>query len=214
MVRNLARSLLSKLFYGLCPRPCSHLLSQTARANGPLLPSPAGQPETFLARVNQVNELPVPEFHRISLSCFLPTWSAAGHSWENVLVDGQKLGTVAPVDLTVAVEIHHLAACGGSGSPGCSDALNSCLSGCGSLPTLALFSETFPPSDQSVAWDDFEAQLSAASTYTTIQFFSDTDPGYSCTGPEANTLCQAILTQSSASDTCDLAPPRFAECRL
>jgi hypothetical protein len=77
--------------------------------------------------------------------------------------------------------------------------------------SFAQFSETFPPSDQSAGWDAFEAQISPNVVYNRIDFFSDTDPGYTCIGPEADTICQAIRAQtdescakgSSVSVTCE-----------
>ena len=76
---------------------------------------------------------------------------------------------------------------------------------------LAEFSATFPPSDQSAAWDAFETQLSGTAFYNQIQFFSDTDPGYTCTGPEADTICQAIRTQTDES--CAFAPAISLPCQ-
>ncbi len=79
--------------------------------------------------------------------------------------------------------------------------------------SAALFSEEFPPSDKSESWDAFEAQLSAGVTYNKIEFFSNTDSGYTCTGPDANTICQAIRTQTN--EACDeglIEPLVIVEC--
>jgi hypothetical protein len=64
---------------------------------------------------------------------------------------------------------------------------------CGSCGVT--FTASFPPLDHAADFDAFQAALSGSTVYHEITFSSDTDPGYTCTGPEANTLCQAIRTQ-------------------
>jgi len=68
------------------------------------------------------------------------------------------------------------------------------------------YSQSFPSgtvditSSQCTAWQSFTASLSAATTYTSVTIKGSNDStGVTCTGTNANTLCQALRTQTAVT---------------